>query len=264
MQQIEREILNKDWESTWNNDRYVFQPISLRYDTISALIFTALRQIENSPGVFLDVGSGPGSRTVPILKEFPFLKLVLLDTSQKALTLGKEYALKQNAKADLIRADAFRVPLPDCSVKYVFSNGLNEHFQGVARQQLFDEMVRVAEMGGAVVVITPNKLNPFHTMNKATQEKRGSWIYGPQYDFNPRELISRMGNAGLVDVKQFGVGAFTSWMRLLPRNLQRGMVISPTPIGGINRALHNLDMDVESGINRMFGREIMVIGRKPK
>ncbi|PIP64071.1 hypothetical protein COZ39_01145 [Candidatus Roizmanbacteria bacterium CG_4_10_14_3_um_filter_33_21] len=263
MQQIEARKLNEDWGKIWA-DGYVFEPISLQHDTISVLIFTALRQVENSPGVFLDVGSGPGSRTIPILREFPFLRLVLLDTSQKALSTGKEYASRQNTKADLIKADAFKIPLPDCSVKCVFSNGLNEHFQGDVRQQLFDEMVRVAEIGGSVVVITPNKLNPFHTMNKVIRERRGSWIYGPQYDFTPSELIGRVKNAGLVDIKKYGVGAFTSWIRLFPRNLQRGIVISPTPIGGVNRVLQNLDMDVETGINRLFGREIMVIGRKAK
>lgn len=261
--EIETQTLNKNWENIWA-DGYVFEPISLQHDTISTLIFTALRQVKDGSGVFLDVGSGPGSRTIPILREFPFLKLVLLDTSQKALTKGKEYASQQNVKANLIRADAFKIPLPDCSVKYVFSNGLNEHFQGDARQQLFDEMVRVAEIGGSVIVITPNKLNPFHSMNKVIQEKRGSWIYGPQYDFNPSELIDRMENAELVDVKEYGVGAFTSWMRLFSRNAQRGIIISPTPIESVNKILHNLDRNVESGINRLFGREIMVIGKKAK
>lgn len=263
MQRIERTEtqLREAWQRIWT-DNYVFEPINYKHDTISMLVYTALGKIRETTGVFLDVGSGPGSRTIPSLKEFPQLKLVLLDASQEALAKAKDFAFAKGVHADFVRGDAFEIPLPDCSVECVFSNGFNEHFIGAERQQLFNEMARVAKIGGSIVIITPNKLNPFHTLNKIIQEKRGSWIYGPQYDFIPGELIHRMENAGLSHIEVYGAGAYTSWVRLLPRNVQRGLVISPTPISSINNILHNLDAQVDSKINRLFGREIMVIGRK--
>ncbi len=250
------------WDRIWTDRRYLFRPVSLKNDTISVLLARALKTIEKSSGIFLDVGSGPGSRTIPLVGKLGKFRLMLLDNSPKALFEGARYASAKKVKAYFVKGDAFRIPFDSNSIACTFSNGLNEHFDGRDRQELFNEMARVTRRGGVVVIIVPNKLNPFHSLNKMVREKKGSWIYGPQYDFTPSELIRCMEKAGLRHIEEFGAGAFTSWIRLFAREKQQRLVSYPTPFKILNRALHNLDMKVDSAINKKFGREIMVIGKK--
>jgi ubiquinone/menaquinone biosynthesis C-methylase UbiE len=249
------------WNTLWKHNPS-FKPNDFTHDTISILTRKIIENLPNSALTFLDIGSGSGSRTIPIVGSYENISLILLDQSYFALKLSQNYAVDSKIQANYIKADGFQLPFPNCSISCVFANGVNEHFLDPLRQNLILEMARVARPGGIVAIIVPNKHNPFHTINKKMDEKRGSWSFGPQYDFTPYELQERMKNAGLLDIKLFGVGFFTSYIRMIPRDKQKNFYKSPTPFAWLNEILWKQDSNIESSVNRNFGREILVFGKK--
>lgn len=252
------QVVNHTWNTFWKRSRN-FAPVSFDHDTISIITKQVLSRVRRG-GTFVDVGSGPGSRTTPLAAGTTHI--TLLDQSAEALHLARDYATSYNKSVSLIEADGFAMPFANNTVDAAFSNGLNEHFLEPARQGLFNEMARIVKPEGIVAVIVPNKLNPFHTANKIVREMTGTWPFGPQYDFTPRELKQKMERAGLADVHMHGVGAFTSWIRLFPRERQTKLHKKPTPSRRVNQILWHLDANTSSPINRQFGREIFAIGVK--
>ncbi len=250
------------WTSIWSKSPD-FAPINSEHDTISILTRNIVRKIGHINEItFLDIGSGPGSRTIPIVGTEQNIKLILLDQSIEALALAQKYSDVNNVKTNYVQADGFQLPFPDNSVECVFANGVNEHFLDPNRQILFEEMKRVAKPDGLIAVIAPNKFNFFHTANKVIAERKGTWQFGPQYDFTPFELKDRAKKTGLKDVEMYGVGAYTSFIRMFPRDTQRSLHKSPTPFSWLNNILWKLDENDTSVLNRIFGREIMVLGKK--
>ncbi|MDO8573831.1 MAG: class I SAM-dependent methyltransferase [Candidatus Daviesbacteria bacterium] len=251
------------WRKYWET-KPQFIPVNPKTDTISILTKIVIGKLKDRAGaLFLDIGCGPGSRTIPIVGSEPNIKLLLLDQAKNVLNTAKDYASSQNIRGDLILADAFMIPIKDGSIDCVASIGLNEHFSDPARQDLICEMTRVVKPGGILALIVPNKYNLFHTFNKRISEFRGTWAYGPMFDFTPFELRARMEKAGLVDLESYGVGAYTSWIRLMKRENQRKYYVQPTPSSTLNNLLWRLDANTTSVVNRFLGREIMVIGYKP-
>lgn len=250
--------VNEAWDKRWETMPN-FAPVSFDHDTISAITNQVVSRLRRG-GTLVDVGSGPGSRTIPLAG--PKTNLILLDQSLKALQLAKDYAISKGVEATYVQADAFAIPLADNSVDGTLSNGVNEHFLDPQRQQLFNEMARVVRPGGIVAVAVPNKRNVFHRVNKKAREIRGTWPFGPQYDYTPKELRRRMHDAQLADVQMYGVGAFTSWIRLFPERMQRKLHEKPTPSRRLNQFLWKHDAQITSPINRRFGREIFAIGVK--
>ncbi len=254
--------VNRTWDDLWKENPSC-RPVDTEHDSISILTRTLIENLSCNQMTFLDVGSGPGSRSVPIVGSKEGVQLILLDQSRTALELAQQNT-NESISAQYVQADGFQLPFPDRSITCVFANGVNEHFLDPERQQLIDEMTRVVKPNGYIALMVPNKLNPFHTASKIISEKRGSWKFGPQYDFTPNELQQRMADAGLEDIKSFGVGAFTSWIRILPHERQGKYYQSPTPFKELNNILWRLDAQTSSSINRNFGREILVLARKPQ
>lgn len=253
--------VNSTWNGIWKNSP-PFAPVDAEHDTISVLTRRVINNLNDGKNIFLDIGAGPGSRTIPIVGSRPDINLILFDQSKKALELGQKFASDLQVNSAFVQGDGFQLPFPDNSVSCVFANGLNEHFLDPLRQNLIEEMVRTTKPEGIVAIIVPNKLNPFNTVNKIVSERRGTWEYGPQYDFTPNELLERMEKAGLKDLKTYGVGAYTSIVRMLPRERQKRFYKSPTPFGWLNKRLWDIDCNDTSPINRRLGREILVIGKK--
>lgn len=249
------------WSQYWQKEPN-FLPVNPKHDSISTLLLTLVNNLPDSNVTFLDVGSGPGSRTIPILGQKGNIEIILFDQSLKALQLAEKHASELQVKILEINGDAFFLPFKDSSLKCVYSNGVNEHFLDPLRQKLIEEMTRIVEPQGFVAIMVPNRFNPFHSASKFIQERKGAWPFGPQYDFSPSELIKRMEKTGLTKLKIFGVGAFTSWIRMLPRSDQDKFYRSPTPFKIFNELLWKYDAQTSSTVNRYLGREILVLGQK--
>lgn len=253
--------ISEVWRKYWDT-KPDFKVSNSAADPITILASAALDKLKGRPDIsVIDIACGPGSRTIPLFGMERNIKLVMLDRAANALEIAQDHASAYNVPVTFIQADAFNVPLRSNSFDFVFSYGLNEHFLDPLRQELFNEMARIVRPDGILAIVVPNRNNPFHSVSKLIAQSRGTWPYGPQYDFTPAELKARMAKAGLVNIESLGAGAYTSWIHLMRREARRKYYRKNT-ISGINKLLWKLDAEPRSFINRHFGREIMAIGHK--
>jgi len=154
----------------------------------------------------LELGCGSGMMTVALIDDAIGSRgeAYLVDLSENALRLARDNSAANRIGLNLIRTDAFRLPFPDDCFEIVFNEGLNEHFEGEKRQEIFDEMVRVCRPGGQVAVIVPNIANMPYRMEKRYLEQHERWEFGFEKAYSYRELRYRMSKAGLKVIRKSG------------------------------------------------------------
>jgi SAM-dependent methyltransferase len=101
----------------------------------------------------LDVGCGVGMYSAAFLRETPHVFGVEVEP-QRALE-ARERA------CGVSQAVGERLPFPDGAFDVVFSHEVLEHVDD--DRTCVAEMVRVAQLGGRIVVFVPNRLYPFET-----------------------------------------------------------------------------------------------------
>ncbi len=247
------------WDTLWKKDSYyAFHDIPPETDGISQLVIKALESSEDGQSM-VDIGSGPGTRSIPLAKEKK-LDLTLVDMLESAHSLARKRAERYNITCNHVIGDALNLPLDDDSFDYVLSIGLNEHFFGDDRAQVFREMHRVTRKGGRTMVIVPNKLNPFFSLEIVSKQMIGRWEYGPIDTFTPAELKSYMTQFDFSRVETYGVSAITSFVRVLPRSWQRSLFKNESLWNKLVHVPGNFKMD--GYLNQYFGEEIMAVGYK--
>ncbi|MBU2562109.1 MAG: class I SAM-dependent methyltransferase [Nanoarchaeota archaeon] len=246
------------WEGLWTkDDYYVYHDISLNTDGISQLLLTALKFIDEG-STLLEIGSGPGTRSIPIAKD-KGLQLTLVDKLESAHNIARKRAERYGVQCGYVVGDAIALPLENESYDVVLSIGLNEHFFGTNRYNVFSEMHRVTKKGGRTVVIVPNKYGTIR-LEQVIKEANGTWMFGPTDLFNHKELKAAVESFKFSHIEMYGVSAITSFVRLLPQKMQRAIFKNEK----LWTTLVNLpgNFGVKSNTNKYFGEEIMAVGYK--
>jgi 2-polyprenyl-3-methyl-5-hydroxy-6-metoxy-1,4-benzoquinol methylase len=149
----------------------------------------------------LEFGCGTGVNSV--IMAMRGARLTLVDTSQKALDIVRGNMDRLGIDAELVRADVF-----DFNEKgrydLVHSEGLVEHFLPPRRQEIVDIHARAAKRGGKVLIIVPHMKNPPYRLGKSIAGVLGCWIYGNEYPYTRKELVTRLRMAGLKPGKVVG------------------------------------------------------------
>jgi ubiquinone/menaquinone biosynthesis C-methylase UbiE len=172
--------------------------------------YRLLRRLLDLPGGdqgrILEIGCGSGMMGVALLDEIKGARYeaYLVDLSEPAISLARENSAFNKVDINLIRTDAFALPFPDNCFDIVYNEGLNEHFDGRRRQDIFNEMVRVCRPGGQVAVIVPNIVNLPYRLQKRLLEQRSQWEFGFEKAYSYRELRRRMSDAGLTASRRSG------------------------------------------------------------
>lgn len=113
-------------------------------------ILAMLQQKKLREATILDVGTGLADMPLHLMHEAKrcgiTLRAIGLDINARHLQIARE-EMKDVAKVLLLRADAFRLPLPDQSVDVVHSSLFLHHFREVQIVQLLREFSRVARVG---------------------------------------------------------------------------------------------------------------------
>lgn len=244
------------WNQLWTgDDYYVYHDIPIDTDGISQLLLNALSGAQ--PGqTMLEVGAGPGTRSIPIAKELN-LNLSLVDLLESAHNLARKRAARYRITCECITADALDMPVGDETYDYTCSIGLNEHFFGDEREKIFSEMYRVTKSGGRTIVIVPNKFGSIR-LEQYIKEFTGTWTFGPTDLFSYGELKETMESYDFSKVEMYGVSVYTQPIRVLPRAIQRMMFKNKK----LWELLVNLpgNFNVRSFMNRHLGEEIMAVG----
>ncbi len=106
----------------------------------------ALRRSEET---VLDAGCGDGKTLVPLVRDG--FRVTGVDVSPTALRHCREKLNKEGLKAELVEADATKLPFRDAQFDVVLSIHFLDHLLASERKQAAGELVRVLKTGGRLV-----------------------------------------------------------------------------------------------------------------
>lgn len=161
----------------------------------------------------LEVGCGTAIDSYLLASRFPAsrVEVVATDIAPEALAVAAALAAHFPVPIRLERHDAFHLGFASGHFDLVFSQGVLEHFRDPF--PALREQRRVLKPSGLLVVDVPQKYN-LYTLYKRPRVRRGTWRYGWETQYSPREL-KRLGQVlGLQVVDLFGYG---SGLELSPR-----------------------------------------------
>ena len=266
------------WDKYWKKQSEIEIEKIIKNDPYYRLLkrLIELRQNKNNRLRILEVGCGSGTRTLALLKDFEeyHLNAVFVDLSLLALSFAKRSADNNKINAAFILADGFRLPFPDGTFDIVWNEGVNEHFEGKERQNIFDEMARVCNVGGEVIVIVPNALNLPYRLTKKILEMRNLWIYGFEKPFTIFELKRRMRDAEITSRESSGAQVIMSLLTFLqlihnegsPEKKEDVKVVesnkSRLMIKRLFKILRRIDEHLEGIFGALLGKDIGVKGVK--
>jgi len=219
----------------------------------------------------LEVGCGSGIRTLALLRNFPnrFLSAVLVDLSSSALLVAKRNLKKMKIPhVNLIISDGLKLPFPNEAFDVVWNEGVNEHFNGRQRYEIFKEMSRVCKKSGQVTVIVPNALNLPYRIAKKILEIRSKWIYGLEKPYTIFELKDKMKNAGITPFTAGGaavIGSIFTFLQLIPKRTEGKMSNRSKKSGkyqALKRVLGRLENICEISFGFLLAKDIGVGGQK--
>lgn len=222
----------------------------------------------------LEAGAGSGLDSLICAKRYGAVSY-LLDFSESSKNLVRDLASMLGVKYEFVLGGCLSLPFRNHSFAIVWNNGVNEHFAGNDRQQVFREMARVCQPKGYVLVAVPNAWNPSYRIKKKILDLKNAWPFGFEKPFSPRELKRAMQESGLEIVASDGFGIISSILdfvtfikeMVLPkrswsngRNIGKAEIISTTD-SFLTRALRAINRSAI--INKYLGSVIILVGRKP-
>jgi len=152
----------------------------------------------------IELGCGRGVASAALATQGA--EVTLVDLSEAALSSAKEFFSNNGlGNPRCILADVLQLPddlLTNFDVACSF--GLAEHFTGQERIDVFKAHVSTLKSGGSVVVSVPNRLYLPGQIYKFVSERLGTWPYGFERDFTPRELLHYGQMAGIAACKVVG------------------------------------------------------------
>ena len=102
----------------------------------------------------LELGCGSGINSINLLKDHACEKAVLVDFSQQAIEIAKDYT--KNYRVEIIHADIFNLDLKK-KFDFVFSIGLIEHFVEDRRNEAVKILRQITKNDGLIMIIVPKK-----------------------------------------------------------------------------------------------------------
>ena len=101
----------------------------------------------------------------------------LLDLDPRAIRHARSLFSAGGQAARFLVADLFRLPFEDCAFEVVFNAGVVEHFPFAARREALLEMIRVAKVGGTIIIAFPNHYSLPYRYSYLYRKKHGTWAY---------------------------------------------------------------------------------------
>lgn len=112
-------------------------------------------------GLLLDLGGGTGRLSEYLAASYP-LSYLVLDLSHGMLSSGRKHC--PHPAINRVQSDAHRLPLPDKSVRFIFSFCSFPHFE--RKEEVLRECRRVLVTGGSFVILhscSREEINLFHS-----------------------------------------------------------------------------------------------------
>lgn len=254
-----------DWDERWvDHSGLLADEHRMGY---YALLRKSLVRLPDGATV-VEAGSGSGTLSRMIKREFPRLHVVAVDVSDKALA-----CIPKSSKVKTLKADVFALPFHNASVDMIFSDGLFEHFKKVGPEysrnwrQILDEEVRVTKSGGFVINAVPNLLNIPRTLVYYIQGKKFRYYPAPPSYARGRIYRAYKENGLQVDVTGwaplYAAKRVYVWDKENRRKIVNWycMIIRATAFR-TERIISQIDTLSGMRLSRYFGWEIAYVGVK--
>jgi ubiquinone/menaquinone biosynthesis C-methylase UbiE len=151
----------------------------------------------------LEVGAGTGRDSLILCDAGA--EVTVLDYADNSLLLMKQLFSSNVQNVELIKGDAFHLPIKDNYFDLVFHQGLLEHFKDP--QPILNENFRILKPGGLILVDVPQKYH-IYTIIKHILIALNKWFAGWETEFTIQELEHKVKSAGFEIVKSYG-----EWMQ---------------------------------------------------
>ncbi len=125
---------------------------------------------------FIEVGSGSGRMSLALAKQGA--RVFLLDTSETAMELGRDFFAAAGLEGEFILGSGFSLPCRNGAFDITWNTGLIEHFLFDDQVRLLSEMLRVTRPGGLVMTFNPSAQGWLYRLGKYLMERRGTWVFG--------------------------------------------------------------------------------------
>lgn len=164
----------------FQTDGYLSEASARRYDHQVEILFTgaagAMRRLilpvlknnTTGEGRWLELGSGTGSATRPVLETFPHVRVTALDLSSPYLKVAREN-LSGYSKVDFAQGDATHLTYRDESFEAVYSVYVLHELPKEEREKLVREAYRVLKPGGLLVIADSLQLDDEPDLNWALE-----------------------------------------------------------------------------------------------
>jgi len=221
----------------------------------------------------VELGCGRGVASAALATQGA--NVTLVDLSDAALTSAKEFYANNGLNTpNCNQADVFNLPSNlEGKFDVVSSFGLVEHFEGEERLEVFKSHVKILRAGGCAVILVPNRQYLPGQFYKFISERLGTWPYGFERDFTPRELLKIGQLAGLTDCKIIGsevlydlyshtVLKLPGFLKQITRQRIRGPVTAKYDKSGkYTMTTHSKKSLLKSPLDAQFGFMLVLLGQ---
>ena len=118
--------MRETWDDLWSKRQTLDIEEVITYDSIYHLLKRLVELPQGEHLNILEVGCGSGIYTLSLLRESqnPSSTAVLIDYSAVALKFARKNAESNRMEANIVLADAFKLPFPDNSFDIVWNGGV--------------------------------------------------------------------------------------------------------------------------------------------
>lgn len=142
-----------------------YQDVSVLQDKVGEGLLERLELMRISPGILLDLGSGPGKLARKLKQRYRAARIVQMDIAENMLRTSRRSSFRVFSRQSYLCADAENIPLAENTVDMVFSNLMLQWSRDPGL--LFEEVLKV---------LKPEGLYVFSTLGPDTlRELRESW-----------------------------------------------------------------------------------------
>ncbi len=226
------ELWDKYWEKSPRSTKedkfnHILLENSIIWQRIEAAISTHFGSFKELK--VLEIGSGVGSVSALFVQRGS--NVTLLDYSEHALSMSKDYFERNGLTANVILQDALKIPSDlydqfDVSLSF----GLTEHFLGTDRISINQAHFDVLKNNGMSFILVPNKHNPPYRLCKFTAELFKFWKVGEEYPYSRKELKKICRAIGISEFFFIGdslAGSFSFWLNPV-RYIKSFLKINPS------------------------------------
>jgi len=183
--EVQMQSVEDVWINYWKSRSDLFSKYSRSTPSLLSYqrpVYNEIRKLileeDLKSSIILNAGSGVDLISLKLKKEFPDLRIYLLDVSLEALSINEHIFGHHNAKAECILANIFKCPCKEGRFDIIFNTGLLEHFGKEEQKLIFQQIIEALKPGGYFVTANPSERGVIYKFCMKHSIRNRSWPFG--------------------------------------------------------------------------------------